>query len=200
MKAGNCRITHAVRGRPTGVIKKHHHENHNNNNNYGDNHQYAHYKPIHPFSFQPLAWACACRFSLHQNLRKIKARPQRLHQMQRLQGRSWPLLCGASTAEADSGAAGLLPSHTEPFSSFDFAGLQKRSRWLLVTGLRVGRPGANAARYRQTARASGRPGLICAGTPARRCGAIRRCQLTASGTRVRAAQAGMLPPRGSSGK
>ena len=26
-------------------------------------------------------------------------------------------------------------------------------------------------------------GFICTGTPARRCGAIRRCQLTASGTR-----------------
>ena len=49
------------------------------------------------------------------------------------------------------------------------------------------RPGANVARYRQTARASGRPGFTCTGTPARRCGAIRHCQLTASGTRVRAA-------------
>ena len=32
-------------------------------------------------------------------------------------------------------------------------------------------------------RPAGRPGFICTGTPARRCGAIRHCQLTASGTR-----------------
>ena len=36
---------------------------------------------------------------------------------------------------------------------------------------------------------------MCTGTPARRCGAIRRCQLTASGTRVRAAQVGYSHPR-----
>ena len=45
-----------------------------------------------------------------------------------------------------------------------------------------------------------RPGLICTGTPARRCGAIRHCQLTASGTRVRAGQAGILAPAARPGK
>ena len=39
-------------------------------------------------------------------------------------------------------------------------------------------------------RPAGRPGFICTGTPARRCGAIRRCQLTTSGTRVRRARPG----------
>ena len=47
-------------------------------------------------------------------------------------------------------------------------GLAKRER--RSTGKLPGRP-------------AGRPGFICTGTPARRCGAIRRCQLTASGTR-----------------
>src|SRR5580658_1521701 len=59
----------------------------------------------------------------------------------------------------------------------------------------TGRP---AKRERSTGklpgRPAGRPGFICTGTPARRCGAVRRCQLTASGTRVRAGQAGMLAP------
>ncbi len=59
---------------------------------------------------------------------------------------------------------------------------------------------ARTPQYRQTARASGRPGFLCTGTPARRCGAIRRCQLTASRTRVRAAQAGILAPAARSGK
>ena len=54
--------------------------------------------------------------------------------------------------------------------------------------------GTSFSDVRVHADADARPGLICAGTPARRCGAIRRCQLTASGTRVRAGQAGMLPP------
>jgi hypothetical protein len=39
-------------------------------------------------------------------------------------------------------------------------------------------------------RPAGRPGFLRTGTPARRCGAIRRCQLTASGTRVRRARPG----------
>ena len=56
-----------------------------------------------------------------------------------------------------------------------------------------GRPGANAA---VPANCAGvRPGLMCTGTPARRCGAIRHCQLTALGTRVRAAQVGYSHPR-----
>ena len=42
--------------------------------------------------------------------------------------------------------------------------------------------------------ADSRSGLMCTGTPARRCGAIRHCQLTAFGTRVRAAQVGILAP------
>ena len=49
-------------------------------------------------------------------------------------------------------------------------------------------------------RPAGRPGFLRTGTPARRCGAIRRCQLTASGTRVRAGQAGMLAPTARPGK
>jgi DNA-binding PadR family transcriptional regulator len=63
-----------------------------------------------------------------------------------------------------------------------------------------GRPGANAAVPANCpgARPAGR--LMCTGTPARRCGAIRHCQLTASGTRVRPGQAGIPAPASRPGK
>ena len=73
---------------------------------------------------------------------------------------------------------------------------RRRSRWLLVTEVQAGRPSANAAAPTDCSGfRPGRPGLICTGTPARRCGAIRRCQLTASGTRVRRARPGCSHPR-----